>query len=180
MSRFLHRSSIAVLAVIAVLGSASTAHAGLWQWTDDFSGTPNDRWEAFHGGGDGGAGFNINLGFGHNGHSNNGWLYAANGWAFMRIAHGVNVGNRSDCAAAMYMKPVGGGAQVGLQVWNPNGWHLIAETYPWLDGSDYQQVYVTGMNLEGVDTVYIQAIYGNSSGSARFIRLDDVALQCYY
>jgi hypothetical protein len=85
----------------ALAAVASPAQASATQLWDSFEGNaPWTRWEAFQGGGDGGAWFDINQGLAHYG-SNNGWLYANYGWAFERLAvsmSGFPVRTRCDVA----------------------------------------------------------------------------------
>jgi hypothetical protein len=172
-----HSRVIAGSLVAVVLGAAATTWAGLNEFSDGFEGDPWSRWEGLAEG-DGVAGADIDQGLAHYG-KNNGWLFAGHGWAAERI--GVSVGqwaDRSICMAEIWMRPVGGGATVGLQVWNPDGWHLIAETYPWLDGTSYQRVLLLPFSLEGLDKVYVQAIFGNHTGDERFVRIDDMVLRC--
>ncbi|MGV9777754.1 hypothetical protein [Streptosporangium sp. NPDC003464] len=67
------------------------------------------------------------------------------------------------------------------KVWNPNGWHVIAETYPWVAGGGYRQVYISGLNLQGYSgDIYLQVIYGNDNGVKTWVRFDDMQLRCYY
>lgn len=162
------------------IASAGVAHAGLTQWSDGFEGNPAAYWQGL-GSGDGGTGFDYNLGFARSG-QNNGWLYAYHGSSLLRIAvPALNAPSRSNCAAAAYMRSVGGSAQVSFQVWDPNGWHLIAWSgNVWINDSGYQQVFVSGLDLRGYSTIYIQAAFGNSGGPAHFVRVDDAVVQCYW
>jgi hypothetical protein len=167
---------------VIIVAGATGAQAGTTQFWDSFEvGNPSSRWQGFTGG-DGVAGYDINKGVAHQG-QNNGWLYVGNGWAAERIPVDLNgFFHRSNCAAGVYMQAVGPGAQVGLQIWNPNnGWHVIAETYPWIDGngSGYHSVSIGQLNLQGYGgTVYLQAIYGTNSGNKQYVRVDDMVLQC--
>ncbi|MER6669120.1 hypothetical protein ABT256_31515 [Amycolatopsis japonica] len=67
--------------------------------------------------------------------NNNGWLFADNGWSAMRTAKSLSgfPSNRSNCAAAIHADPVGGGANVGLEIWDPDGWRKISHTVKWID-----------------------------------------------
>jgi hypothetical protein len=170
---------------LAVAGpGAGVAHAvtTFTQVSDGFeSGFPfaPGRWERFTWGG-GQAWYDSGIGVAHTG-QNDGWLYVAgNGWAAERIGMDLSGQYSSTCWAAVWMQPTGAGAQAGLQVWNPNGWHLIAASYPWLtgNGSGYQLVIVP-LNLSGfAGPVYLQAIYGTSSGTGQYVRVDDMSLTC--
>jgi hypothetical protein len=167
----------------AIVPASGATLASITQFWDDFEGaTPWTRWEG-GGSGDGIAGYDINGGVAHSGR-NDGWLYVGNGWAANRIRVNLNgFFSRSNCAAAISMAPLGSGAQVGLQIWNPTNWTIIAATYPWIEGNGtgYHQVVIDGLNLSGYrGDIYLQAIYGNSSGIKQFIRLDDMILQCSF
>jgi hypothetical protein len=72
------------------------------------------------------------------------------------------------------------GAQVGLQIWNPNGWTTIAETYPWIVGDGtYHLIVINNLDLSRFSgVIYLQFIYGNSDNIPKFIRFDDMVLQC--
>ncbi|WP_329403959.1 hypothetical protein [Streptomyces melanogenes] len=167
----------ALIAGGSVCAVATPAEASTVEFTDSFEGNPWNRWEGFHEG-DGVAGADLGQGLARTG-ANNGWLYTGQGWAAERIAVPVGSwGDRSNCTASIHAQPVGGGAQVGLQVWDPNGWHLLTETYPWLGGQGYQKITTGPINVSGLSTVYVQAIYGSSSGKPQFVRLDDVTFRC--
>ncbi|GAB2579333.1 hypothetical protein GCM10027168_10260 [Streptomyces capparidis] len=86
---------------------------------------------------------------------------------------------RENCAARIFAQPVAGGAQVGLRIWDPDGWRLLpGDAAPWLGGSGYQGITTRPVDLSGVDTVYVQAIFGKHDGNGQFVRLDDMTLQC--
>jgi hypothetical protein len=176
-------SAIAVITVSAVMvtGGATEAQAGLTQQWDSFEGsTPWTRWQGSSSG-DGVVGYDIDKGVAHS-DKNNGWLAVGNGWAANRIPVNLDGFNhRSDCAVGLYVNVLASGAQVGLQVWNPDGWHVIAQQYPWVDGngSGYHVVNITGLNLQGLSgDIYVQAIYGNYNGTKTFVRIDDMVLEC--
>lgn len=181
----LRKALVYLVAVFALSGTAvvvqsTPAMAGLTDFTDSLEGpTPWTRWQG-GGVGDGIAGYDINGGVAHSG-ANNGWLYVGNGWAANRIPVDLNgFYYRSNCAVGVWFNVLYSGAQVGLQVWNPNGWTIIRETYPWLTNG-WKQVYITGMNLQGFSgPIYLQVIYGNNNGIRTWIRFDDMQLQCYY
>ncbi|GAA2212577.1 hypothetical protein GCM10009850_080390 [Nonomuraea monospora] len=124
------------LTLTAVVGLVFTglptaiAQAAAPRFSDGFEGNPAQRWEPLTSG-DGRAGFDLAQGLARSG-ADNGWLYAGQGWAAERIA--VPVGDwpeRSSCVAEIYAQPVGGGgAQVALEIWDPNGWHKLTSTAP--------------------------------------------------
>jgi len=167
---------LATAAVLTLFG-AGTAHAGsVYQFDDGFEGDPASRFVADH---DGSAatGYDLGQGTARSG-ANNGWLFASNGWAGEGVWHNVEswpVGWR--CFAAFYAQPIGGGAQVGIEVRDPIG-RLITSAAPWLPGSGYQQVATGQFSVDGAGWVELRAVYGNSSGSPRTIRIDDFVLQC--
>ncbi|GLW21895.1 hypothetical protein [Microbispora triticiradicis] len=163
-----------------VAGTASPAHAGLIDWVDSLEGpTPWATWEG-GGQGDGVAGYDINGGVAYSG-LNDGWLYVGNGWAANRIRKPLaSMSPRFNCSAAVWFNVLASGAQVGLQIWDPNGWRVIAETYPWVAGGGYRQVYITGLNLQSYGEIYLQVIYGNNNGVRTYIRFDHMQLQCHY
>jgi hypothetical protein len=168
-----------VLAVTSI--TAAPAHAGVVQVWDSIEGaTPWTRWQG-GGSGDGVAGYDINGGVARTG-ANDGWLHVGNGWAANRIPVNISSWNRGNCAVGVWFNPLtAAGAQVGLQIWNPNGWHIIAETYPWFPGGGYHQAYITGLDLRGfTGDIYLQVIYGNSNGIKTFVRFDDMAISCYF
>ncbi|GLZ40782.1 hypothetical protein [Actinokineospora sp. NBRC 105648] len=177
-----HRTSAAALTTgtAAVAAPVSGEHAAMARYagdSDGFEGDPWIRWERFTSG-DGATDVNYGLGFAHNG-ANNGWLYAAHGWAAERLRVSVDSWpNRHNCRARVWARPVDQGAQVELQVWDPNGWRILTSTAPWLSSAGYQKIVTSGVDLTGVPTVYVQAIYGNSTGAGRFVRLDDAVLEC--
>lgn len=110
---------------------------------------------------------------------NNGWLFAGHGWAAERVRVPVSSWqNRSNCAASVYARPVADGAQVGVQVWDPNGWRLLAESYPWLDGDRHQWITTGSLNTSQLDTVYVQVIFGKDSPQQQYVRIDDVSFRC--
>ncbi|TYB71032.1 hypothetical protein FXF51_00905 [Nonomuraea sp. PA05] len=156
---------------------AAIAQAAPSRFADGFEGNPAQRWEPLTSG-DGRADFDLAQGLARSG-ADNGWLYAGQGWAAQRIA--VPVGGwpeRSSCVAEIYAQPVGGGAQVALEIWDPNGWHKLTSTAPFLPGSGYQRIRTSRIDLRRLDTVYVQAIFGKDDGARQFVRLDDVSLRC--
>ncbi|WIG95688.1 hypothetical protein [Myxococcus sp. SDU36] len=174
------RTAAVVAASLTMLGT-NAAYADIIQVWDSLEGpTPWTRWQG-GGDGDGVAGYDINGGVALYG-ANNGWLYVGNGWAANRIP--VNIGHwqRHNCAAAVSVNVLAPGAFVGLQIWNPNGWTIIAETYPWIvgNGTGYHQIAIGNLNLSRFGTVYLQVIYGNSDNIKKFVRFDDMVLQCSY
>ncbi|MCG5216719.1 hypothetical protein [Streptosporangium sp. KLBMP 9127] len=172
--------SITVISVGAVTTTATEAQAGIVERVDSLEGsTPWTRWEG-GGDGDGIAGYDIN-GTGARSGVNNGWLHVGNGWAANRLRITLDGGlvNRYNCNVGVWFNVLNSGAAVGLQVWNPNGWHIIAETYPWVAGGGYRQVSISGLNLQSYSgDIYLQVIYGNSNGIKTWVRFDDMAIQC--
>jgi hypothetical protein len=161
----------------ACAATQTPAQATEVTFTNDFEDGTWGSWQGLHEG-DGVAGKDLNQGLAHTG-KNNGWLCAGNGWAAQRLAIHVGFMPRSVCSVGIYMQPVGGGAQVGLQLWDPDGWRLIAKTYPYLDGSGYQFVELRGLDLRANGIVYLQAIYGNNHIPAKFVRIDDAVVHCH-
>ncbi|MDP9869800.1 MULTISPECIES: hypothetical protein [Streptosporangium] len=174
--------AMVVFSVGVVTATATEARAGMVEIIDSLEGsTPWTRWQG-GGSGDGIAGYDINGGVAHSG-ANDGWLHVGNGWAANRIPVNLNAGfyYRSNCVVAVWFNVLYSGAAVGLQVWNPNGWHIVAETYPWVAGGGYRQVYISGLNLQGYSgDIYLQVIYGNDNGVKTWVRFDDMQLRCYY
>jgi len=171
-----------VSAVVSVT-VATEAQAGTTQLWDSVEGaTPWTRWQG-GGSGDGVAGYDLNGGVARTG-ANNGWLHVGNGWAANRLPVSLSgFHTRNNCAAGVYANVLAPGAQVGLQIWNPNGWTIIAEIYPWVvgNGTGYHVVSMGNLNLSGFSgTIYLQFIYGNSDGIKKFIRFDDMVLECYW
>jgi hypothetical protein len=186
MIRGVVRVTVTTLAAVMMtiglmVATTNMAHAGLVQIWDDVEGaTPWTRWQG-GGDGDGVAGYDINGGVALSG-KNNGWLYVSNGWAANRIP--VNLdggfsGRKSSCAAAVSVNVLAPGAQVGLQIWNPNGWTIIASV-DCRNGTGYHQIVIDNLNLTNFSgTIYLQVIYGNNDNVKKFIRFDDMVLQCF-
>lgn len=156
---------------------------GTTQFWDSFEGsTPWTRWEGGQSG-NGVVGYDVNAGGAYSG-LNNGWLKAGNGSASNRIPVSLSgFSIRNNCAVGVKARALGTGGFVGLQVWNPSGWSVIAATYPWINGNGagYQQISISGLNLTSLSgTIYLQAIYSNSSGVQQFVRIDDMVLECYW
>lgn len=175
--RFLTLSAVVGLTLAGL--SVTTAHAASsHQFSDGFEGNPSANWQPLTSG-DGRADFDIDQGFART-DKNNGWLYTGQGWAAERIAIPIAAwgGDRSNCTAEIYAQPVDGGAQVGLEIWDPNGWHKLTSTAPYLRGPGYQPIKTSRVNLSRIDTVYVQAIFGKDNGVKQFVRLDDMTLRC--
>ncbi|MFG2969737.1 hypothetical protein ACGFZS_41330 [Streptomyces sp. NPDC048288] len=177
--------AVAAASAVTAIGIAvptQAAPASVFTFTNSFEGNPWNDWQGLQSGdGVAGADVNGNPVVARSG-VNNGWLYTGNGWAAEKIA--VPIGswtNRSNCSASIYANPVSYGAGVGLEVWDPNGaggWVRLTSTAPGLSAGRYQQITTAPLNLTGISTVYVQAIYGNDSGVAQFVRIDDVSLTC--
>ena len=130
------------------LTTATPAQASVRVWDGVEGATPWTRWQG-GGSGDGVAGYDINGGVARSG-ANDGWLHVGNGWAANRIPVNITYLNRGNCTVDVWFNPLtSAGAQVGLQIWDPNGWHIIAETYPWFPGGGYRQAIITGLDLRG-------------------------------
>ncbi|MEV7342289.1 hypothetical protein [Streptomyces sp. NPDC093544] len=178
---------IAVAAAVAVtaIGIAVPAQAApgtTVTFANSFEGNPWNDWQGLASGdGVAGADVNGNPVVARSG-VNNGWLYTGNGWAAEKIAVTIGSwGNRSNCSASIWANPVSYGAGVGLEVWDPNGangWVKLTSTAPGISAGSYQQITTAPLNLNGLSTVYIQAIYGNNNGVKQFVRIDDVSLTC--
>ena len=177
--------AVAAAAAVTAIGlavPAQSAPATTIQFTNSFEGNPWNDWQGLQtGDGVAGADVNGNPVVARTG-VNNGWLYTGNGWAAEKIAVPIGSwGNRSNCSASIWANPVSYGAGVGLEVWDPNGangWVKLTSTAPGVSAGRYQQITTAPLNLNGLSTVYIQAIYGNSSGVPQFVRIDDVSLTC--
>ena len=167
----------AVVSAALLAVTSGVAHASLSQVQDGFEVNPQSSWLVATGG-SASAGFDIGAGTARSGR-NNGWLFASNGWAFEGYWVVTNsVPGNAQCASQFFMQTAGG-AQVGIEIWDASG-HLLASTYPWLNGSGaYQAVNTARWNLNGVNPVFVKAIVG-ANGSSRFIRLDDMTTQCYW
>ncbi|MFI9379717.1 hypothetical protein [Kutzneria sp. NPDC052558] len=172
----------ATLATGATVGSAAaaTAHpaatASVASASDGFEGDPWAHWEKGSSG-EANADGNYNQGTAHTG-LNNGWLYAAHGWAAERYGIAIDSWPKSNCRASIWAYPVDYDAQVELQIWDPNGWRLVGTTAPYLKKNSWQQIVTSSINLAGVNKVYVQAIYGNDTGVGQFVRIDDLAFTC--
>ncbi|WP_103340004.1 hypothetical protein [Amycolatopsis sp. CA-126428] len=177
-SRLLRKLGGVAVVAAALMGLTSgVAHASLSQVQDGFEVNPQSSWLVATGG-SASAGFDVGAGTARSGR-NNGWLFATNGWAFEGFWVPTNsVPGNAQCASQFLMQTAGG-AQVGIEIWDASG-HLLASTYPWLNGSGaYQAVNTARWNLNGVNPVFVKAIIG-ANGSSRFVRLDDMTTQCYW
>ncbi|MFD5074422.1 hypothetical protein [Streptomyces sp. NPDC058371] len=176
-------TAAAVTAIgIAVPAQAQAAPISTVTFTNSFEGNPWNDWQGLKSGdGVAGADVNGNPVVARTG-VNNGWLYTGTGWAAEKIAVSIGSwGDRSNCSASIWANPVSYGAGVGLEVWDPNGangWVKLTSTAPGVSAGKYQQITTPPLNLNGLSTVYIQAIYGNSKAVAQFVRIDDVSLTC--
>lgn len=172
------RAAAAVAAALAAVAVFSgTANANDRYAYDGFEGAYWDRWEPGQQG-DAQAGYDDDgvPGVAYQG-SNNGWLYSHGGWAANRRRVDVSGwGERGRCEARIMANPVGRPNQVELQVWDPNGWQMIATSAPWLQGDGYQQI-VTPVNLNARNVVYVQAIF-STNGTSQFVRIDNLELEC--
>ncbi|MFC9848569.1 hypothetical protein ACFWFF_14415 [Streptomyces sp. NPDC060223] len=180
--RLIAVAAAAAVTAIGIAVPAQSAPATTIQFTNSFEGNPWNDWQGLQtGDGVAGADVNGNPVVARTG-VNNGWLYTGNGWAAEKIAVPIGSwGNRSNCSASIWANPVSYGAGVGLEVWDPNGangWVKLTSTAPGVSAGRYQQITTAPLNLNGLSTVYIQAIYGNSSGVPQFVRIDDVSLTC--
>ncbi len=178
-SSFIRSLVLAAGASLAVLSGATDAHAGRQIRTESFEGNPSTTWERFQGG-DASAWFDIDRDFARSGR-NNGWLRVKNGWAAERMK--VEIGNfpyRDSCGASAFVKALGPGAQVGIELWNSNGWTKIAQSYPWIPGDgQYHAIMLGQLDLRRYGgTLYVQVIYGDQRATEQFVRIDDVSFGC--
>lgn len=169
-------AAVAAAALAALAVFTGTANASGYVH-DGFEGSYWNRWEPGQQG-DALAGYDDQgePGVAFKG-SVNGWLYSHGGWAANRRKVDVSGwGSRGNCEARIWANPLGRDNQVELQVWDPNGWQMIATEAPWLGRDHYQQI-VTHVNLNGRNTVYVQAIF-STGGAAQFVRIDEMELEC--
>ncbi|MDT7788643.1 MAG: hypothetical protein QOF58_7062 [Pseudonocardiales bacterium] len=169
---------VAVVTALAATAAFSGAANAAGDARDGFEGAYWDRWEPASSGSNAQAGYDDDgvPGVAYKG-SNNGWLYSAGGWAANRRRIDVSSwGGRANCQARIMANPVGRPNQVELQVWDPNGWRMIATSAPWLQGDVYQPI-VTQVNLNGRNVVYVQAIFA-TTGTSQFVRIDEMELEC--
>lgn len=172
----------AVIAVVLALTAAlagGTAHADEWNYAHDgYEGAYWDRWE-FPPEGAGTGEVESDQGTAFRG-SNNGWVHAREGnWAAQRRAFDVSGWNRTNCYARMWANPLEYAAPVGLQVWNPNGWTLIADRAPALPAGSYSQIVVGPFDMSNTGSVYLQGIYGDNTSWGQYVRLDEFELECF-
>ncbi|WP_328618823.1 hypothetical protein [Streptomyces sp. NBC_00354] len=170
-------AAIAVLSASLLVANSGEAQARISQVQDGFEGNPRANWVVATGG-SASAGFDLALGAAHSG-DNNGWLLARDGWAFEGYWVPTNsVPGNAQCAAQFYMRSISN-AQVGIEIWDAHD-HLLFSTYPFIKGSDsYQAVDTQRWNLNGVNPVFVKAIIG-ADGFFKFVRLDDMTMQCYW
>ncbi|MBP2472145.1 hypothetical protein JOF53_001017 [Crossiella equi] len=170
------------LAALGLVAGAGVGNAGVRAtvFADGFEGDMFSRWDRLNdragsGGGD------FNGGVARTG-ANNGWVEASRGWGAVRIPVDTRFVPKNSCQASIYANPVGEhdapGSHVSLEVWNPNGWVKMLETIPYLNNASYQRITTPRFPLYGIDKIYVQVIFGNENGVRKFIRLDDMALEC--
>jgi hypothetical protein len=168
--------AVGVVASVLVMTTSTAAHASLMQRQDGFEINPHGSWLTATGGA-ASAGFDINAGTARSG-ANNGWLFATNGWAF--AGHWVptsSVPASANCAAQTYFQ-ASGPTQVGIEIWDAHN-NLLFGTAPAINGTGYVNVDTPRWSLRGANPVFVKAIIG-SNGPARFVRIDDMALQCHW
>ncbi|MCK2239275.1 MULTISPECIES: hypothetical protein [unclassified Crossiella] len=179
----LFMTAAAAVALLTGAAGAATAGPAAASHSDGFEGDPWTRWEKGSEG-DARAEGNYGQGTARTGR-NNAFLWSAHGHSSVRLPINIASWPKSSCKASIWGNPVADaahpgprGAQVELQVWDPNGWRLLGTTAPWLNDGSYQRVITPPLDLNGVNKVYVQAIFGNNSGAGKFVRLDDMSFEC--
>ncbi|MEV7420145.1 hypothetical protein [Streptomyces sp. NPDC089919] len=166
------RWALSVALPLALLVAAPPARADARGMSNGFENGQTDRWDR-QWGGDGRAGFELNTGTARSGEGN-GWLSATRGWAREGIWASFAPQFRY-CTATVYVKPLQD-LQFELRVWTPQGKKLIS-TAPWLLARNgYSIVQVDWMG-EGDNANFVEAVIG-ADGTARTVRLDDMAVVC--
>lgn len=176
--------AVAMTAVVALMAVfTGTAHAAPNHVSDGYEGNYGERWVGNTGTftpdgmGTGGVetdGVNAYKG------SNNGWLFAAGGWA----SHAVQIdvrgwADRTDCEARVMAKPRDSEENPGLRVFDPNGWKVLASGGgSFLPPGQYTQIVTRRFDLSGVDSVYLEVILG-SGRFGRLVRYDEFELECF-
>ncbi|MEV6598732.1 hypothetical protein AB0M36_18005 [Actinoplanes sp. NPDC051346] len=167
---------VSALTAVILATTSGVAHASMSQVQDGFEVNPTGAWVRATGG-QASAGFDINQRTARTG-ANNGWLFATNGWAFEGFWAPTNAAPRyAQCAAQIFVQSAGS-AQVGIEVWDGYA-HLLSSNYPFVNGNGYQPVWTSRWPLNGANPVFVKVIIGNTSG-AKFVRADDMTLQCYW
>lgn len=166
---------VGALSTVLVATAPGVAHAGLSQVSDGFEVNPVGAWLRATGG-NASAGFDINQGTARSGR-NNGWLFAVNGWAYegFWVPTNAAASQAAQCAAQFYVHS-SGPAQVGIEIWDAHA-HLLSSTYPFVNGNGYQEIHTNRWPLNRVNPVFVKVIIG-SNGAAKFVRVDDMTLQC--
>lgn len=166
---------LATVPAVILTFAVAPAQAGGTQTSDGFEGNPSSRW-AIVTGGSAWAGFDINVGTARSG-TNNAWIFVTNGWAYHGLWVTTSAPSWSQCVAQFYFN-ASGGTFVGIEVWDPYA-NALSLHYPFISGGSYQQVTTPWWNLNGRTTLFVKAIIG-SDGPARFARIDDMTLHCWY
>jgi hypothetical protein len=165
-----------VMSTGLIVGTATAAHASLWQLNDGFDSSPAATWhtETY---GTSGAGFDLNAGTARSA-PNDAYLWAQT--QFASVGRSVVLRNNStriQCAAAIYLTGLSG-SKVNVEVINPSSWTYISLKTVTLTGGGYSQVTVPAWT-GGPNTVYFRvSVLGNGGFSS--VRADDLVVQCTY
>ncbi|MFS8100561.1 hypothetical protein LFM09_25870 [Lentzea alba] len=167
----------AVVALMAVF--TGTAHAAPNFESDGYEGNYGERWVGETGGYATG-GIETDGVHAYKG-SNNGWLFAGGGWAAQARQFVVrDWADRTDCEARFWANPQNSEERMTLQVWNPNGWVLLASGGGnFVPQGQWSQTVSRRFDLSGTDYVYVQAIMGAQHHSPQVIRYDEFELECF-
>ncbi|GAA0562525.1 hypothetical protein GCM10010172_52180 [Paractinoplanes ferrugineus] len=166
----------AVLSMGLIAGTATAAHASIWQLIDGFDYQPASTWQATASGASG-SGFDINAGTARSA-PNNAFLWAQT--QFSSVGRSVVLRNNSSritCGAAVYLQGLSG-ASVNVEVIDPSTWTYISLKNVTLNSSSYTMVTVppwTG----GPNTVYFRVSLLGKGGFSS-IRADDATIQCTF
>ncbi|GAB3727889.1 hypothetical protein GCM10027598_48000 [Amycolatopsis oliviviridis] len=175
-------ATAAILALLAPLG-IGTAQAGLMSYQDGYEFNPSAKW-SIAGSHSSGGGFNINIPSSARTGNNSGWLgVQPGGWAYQQIEIPTgSVSGRPDteCAAAIWIKPMVIRQEVAIEIWDRNGNQLYRRLSEHAGSENYQQIYTDRWTLGSRTSVFVRIVDYGTTGQGGTIRLDDLVFQCYF
>lgn len=164
--------TIAAVTTAVVIGAAGTAHANMWQLTDNFDSNPAATWKI---GGEGG--FNTSP-------TTSAWLRKSDNSGWAEVGRTVHLTpaqfHRAECAASISLRASADGSTstVNIEVIDPSSWTYIALNKVSVTGSNFQQFNVGPWTPGPVDVYFRVSLL--AAGSYRYLGVDSLVVSCAY
>jgi hypothetical protein len=159
--------------IVALMAVASSAHAGISQWTDGFEGSASGWWVA------GNAGIDRGIGLAHSG-ANNGWVRNWTGWNAVNTSVSTYPGAVCTVGAWLRSSESMTGGYMTIRSWSSGNPILheipLAGPGPANPPNANYNFYTFSFVADAYSAMFYVGLWGN--GQDAWIQVDDVVVSC--